>query len=303
MIHTRPPSPSLATVAAQFVSRPGLATQTVKSYELALMPLLKVHGSWPIELLDRPTLEDYLNGLNYLAYTTHRRHQAIIQALFNFATQQGYLRANPVAHLQRRKPDMTKGEHGSDQVIRYLTQEQLQLLYQAIRPDLRLQAIVALLHRTGARIAEVLALDLADVDLENLRFQVLGKGNKQRWCFYSPDVAEVLNQYLRYERHPQHEALFTAQQQFTERISRLSYRAVHQHWKTAIQDIPQLADARLHDLRHTFATERVGLIALEELRALMGHEKIQTTLRYQKVTSGQAEAAAKRALETLLDES
>ena len=88
MINTRPPSPSLATVAAQFVSRPGLATQTVKSYELALMPLLKVHGSWPIELLDRPTLEDYLNSLTHLAYTTHRRHQAIIQALFNFATRQ-----------------------------------------------------------------------------------------------------------------------------------------------------------------------------------------------------------------------
>ena len=50
------------------------------------------------------------------------------------------------------------------------------------------------------------------------------------------------------------------------------------------------------------ATERVGIIALEELRALMGHEKIQTTLRYQKVTSGQAEVAAKKALQTLLND-
>lgn len=302
MSHTRPPKISLAAVAAQFLDRPELAAKTVKSYELALMPLLEAYGRWPVELLDRQILEDYLNGLTHLAYTTHHRHQAIIQALFNFATRQGYIRANPVTHLQRRKPDLSKGEHGSDQVIRYLTREQLDLLYKAVRADLRLHAIVALLHRTGARISELLALNLTNVDLAHRRFQVVGKGNKQRWCFYSQDAADVLTKYLRYERHSQHDDLFTAQQQFTERISRLSYRTVHQHWKAAIKGVPQLIDARIHDLRHTFATERMGLIALEELRALMGHEKIQTTLRYQKVTSGQAEAAAQRALETLLHE-
>ncbi len=37
------------------------------------------------------------------------------------------------------------------------------------------------------------------------------------------------------------------------------------------------------------ATERVGLMGIEELRALMGHESIQTTLRYQKVTSQRAD--------------
>ena len=55
----------------------------------------------------------------------------------------------------------------------------------------------------------------------------------------------------------------------------------------------------MHDLRHTFATERVGLMGIEELRALMGHENIQTTLRYQKVTSSRAEEVAKKALKIL----
>lgn len=290
----------LATVATQFLERPELASNTVKSYELALMPLLKDYGRWPIELIDRQILEDYLNSLNHLAYTTHQRHQAILQALFNFATQQDYIRANPITHLKRRKPDLSKGEHASDQVIRYLAPEQLQGLYQIVARDLRLHAIVCLLHRTGARISELLALDLSDIDLEHQRFQVLGKGNKQRWCFYSDDAEVILKRYLKYERHPEHQALFTAQQRFTQQVSRLSYRTVHQCWKSLIDTIPLLTGARIHDLRHTFATERVGLIALEELRALMGHENIQTTLRYQKVTSGQAELAAKKALQTLL---
>lgn len=296
-------APPLATVTTQFLDRAGLAPTTVKSYELTLMPLLKDYGRWPMELLDRQLLEEYLNGLHHLAYTTHHRHQAILQALFNFATQQGYLRTNPIAHLKRRQPDASKGEHRSDEIIRYLTSDQLDRLYQTVRSNSRLHAIVALLHRTGARISEVLALDLDDVDLEHQRFQVIGKGNKQRWCFYSQDAATALYRYLKYERHPEHAALFTAQQRITQTVSRLSYRTLHQHWKTALEPIPQLSDARIHDLRHTFATERVGIIALEELRALMGHEKIQTTLRYQKVTSGQAEAAAKKALKTLLNKS
>jgi integrase/recombinase XerD len=40
-------------------------------------------------------------------------------------------------------------------------------------------------------------------------------------------------------------------------------------------------------------------MGIEELRALMGHQNIQTTLRYQKVTSSRAEEVAKRALAEL----
>ncbi|MEB3119751.1 MAG: site-specific integrase, partial [Snowella sp.] len=62
---------------------------------------------------------------------------------------------------------------------------------------------------------------------------------------------------------------------------------------------PLLKGVRLHDLRHTYATERVQLISLEELRALMGHDNIQTTLHYQKVTSQKAEETAQKALQLL----
>ena len=295
-------SPPLATVTTQFLERPGLAPSTIKSYEGALMPLLNDYGRLPIELLDRSTLEEYLNQLGHLAFTTHHRHQATLQALFNYAAQQGYIRANPIARLSRRKPDPNKGEHTSDQPIRYLTPDQLQLLDQAIQADFRMNAIVRLLHRTGARISELLALNLIDMQLDPHRFQVVGKGNKQRWCFYSDDAAQALNDYLRYARHHHHNALFTAQQPITQKVSRLHYRTVHADWKCLIAPIPDLDGCRLHDLRHTFATERVGLMSLEELRALMGHESIQTTLRYQKVTSAQAENAAQNALQRLLND-
>lgn len=94
----------LATVATQFLERSGIAKSTLRSYELTLMPLLQEYGRCPIEILGRQTLEEYLNGLTHLSYTTHHRHQAIVQALFNFAVEKGYLQANPIARLRRRKP-------------------------------------------------------------------------------------------------------------------------------------------------------------------------------------------------------
>ena len=292
---------NLATVATEFIDRPGYAVKTRHSYEITLLPLLAQYGSTPIELLTRSILEDYLNSLTHLAYTTHRRHQAVVQSLLNFAVERNYLKANPLAHLKQRKPDSSKGEHNRDETIRYLSLEQLQQLYAAIRIDARLNALVHLLHRSGARIAEILALDWVEVDLEQCKFQVIGKGNKQRWCFYSPDAARALANYLHYYRHPNHPALFTAQQPYSGIVSRLSYATVYKDWKRLTQDSSSLSDVRIHDLRHTFATERVGLMGIEELRALMGHKHIQTTLRYQKVTSARAEMVAKQALTRLID--
>ena len=292
----------LATVATQFLDRPGLAQGTIVSYERTLLPLLGQYRCWPIEIIDRETLQDYLNSLDHLAYTTHQRHQSILQSLFNFAVAQQHIKANPISRLKLRKPDPAKGEYTSDEAIRFLTPDQLKQLYQAIETDCRTHTIVKLLHRTGARISEVLALDLAAVDFEHRKFQVLGKGNKQRWCFYSEDVTYLLTKYLKYYRHDNCSALFTAQQPIAGTVSRLSYRTAYQNWRRLIADIPELKGARLHDLRHTFATERVGLMGIEELRALMGHQSIQTTLRYQKVTSARAETVAQSVLKMLVNE-
>lgn len=120
------------------------------------MPLLAEYGRWPINALERTDFAEYLQGLTYLAYTTRQKHQAIVQALLNFAVEQEYIKSNPIARLRQPKPDAQQGEHISDEQIRYLTEAQLQCLYQAVASDLRMQAIISLLHRSGARIAEVL---------------------------------------------------------------------------------------------------------------------------------------------------
>lgn len=290
---------TLATVITEFLSRLDLAKSTRRTYELALKPILIEYGSWTIEIIGKQTLFEYLRTKENCSYTTHRKYQAILQSLFNFAVEQGYIKFNPIRGLKQRQPNPEKGEHKTDGAIRYLTAMQLNILYKAIASDLRMNAIVHLLHHSGCRIAELLALDIEDIDLAEGRFQVVGKGNKQRSCYFGYMAAEALNKYIKYERHDTVNALFTAQQPVTKVVSRISYRTVHEYWRKLITYYPELVGIRIHDLRHTFATERVGLMGIEELRALMGHESIQTTLRYQKVTSARAEEVAHKALERL----
>jgi integrase/recombinase XerD len=107
---------------------------------------------------------------------------------------------------------------------------------------------------------------------------LIGKGNKKRWCFYSEEAEQALDKYLRYYRHQVCPALFTAQRPLTGKVSRWNYRTVYTYWQKCTQTEPLLQGVWIHDLRHTFATERVGLTGIEELRALMGHENIQTTV-------------------------
>jgi integrase/recombinase XerD len=293
---------TLAKLATEFLERQGLAATTLRSYEFTLMPLLKEYGRWSIDILDRQLLVAYLNQITNISCTTHHRHQAVITALFNFAIEQDYIQSNPISNLKRRKPNRADGEHATDENIRYLTPEQLSSLDRAVKKDARMSALVSLLHSSGARIAEVLALNLAQINIDTRKFQVIGKGNKTRWCFYSEDAAKSLNYYIKYYRYPDCLALFTAKQPFTHIYSRLSYQAAYQSWTKLLSSEIQLQGIRFHDLRHTFATERVGLMGIEELRALMGHENIQTTLKYSKVTSQRAEQVAQLSFERLSTE-
>ena len=92
---------------------------------------------------------------------------------------------------------------------------------------------------------------------------------------------------------------------FTERLTRscqvrpLSYATAYRGLREAIAQCNSLKGTRFHDLRHTFATERAQIVPLEVLRALLGHEKIQTTLLYQKITSRVARESAQEALDHL----
>jgi integrase len=89
------------------------------------------------------------------------------------------------------------------------TEDQLWALLQACngrsfenRRDL---ALIRLFLDTGARRAEVAALDVADIDFDHHVAWVIGKGNRPRALVFGDRTAEALRRYLRARaKHPSH---------------------------------------------------------------------------------------------------
>ncbi|MEH2419838.1 MAG: hypothetical protein V7K48_02505 [Nostoc sp.] len=84
--------------------------------------------------------------------------------------------------------------------------------------------------------------------MQQRKFQVVGKGNKQRWCFCSEDAEIALQDYIIYYRHSASRALFTAQHPMTKVITPVSYEAVSADWRKVINQSHELKGIRLHDL-------------------------------------------------------
>lgn len=140
--------------------------------------------------------------------------------------------------------------------------------------DKRLHTIVCVLIDTGARINEVLSLERADIDLENLLLTVNGKGNKERKVPMSLELRKVLYLWLKTHSFP---LVFP-----TRDGAKLSHR-------NTLRDFDQLSKRlgvpkiprSLHAFRHTFATEYLRSGGGElYLQKALGHTTLQMTRRY-----------------------
>jgi integrase/recombinase XerD len=289
---------TLARVATELLNDPNLSSLTKKSYEGVLTPFVAQLGRHFIDKVQRAQIEAYLQLLTGINFRTHNRHHTIIKRLFSFAAERDYLTHNPAAHIKRKKPLLSEGEHGSDELVRYLKKQELSALYKRSARNLRLHALITLLHESGARVAEVLALNTAAINFKNCEFQVVGKGNKKRWCYFGEASTAALQAYF-LKKDGTHEALFSERLVKSARVRRLSYATAYREWKEITESHPTLRTTGFHNLRHTFATERAKVVPLEVLRALLGHENIQTTLIYQKITSEVAREEAHKALEAV----
>jgi integrase/recombinase XerD len=153
------------------------------------------------------------------------------------------------------------------------------------------QAIVELLYASGARISELIQLELSDVDLreESVVIKVRGKGGKERFIPVGSYARTALHRYLedqrpalalKSNRRSKNQPLF-----LNTRGSRLSRQSAWQ----IIQEAATRADLKVevspHSLRHSFATHLLdGGADIRVVQELLGHSSATTTQIYTLVT-------------------
>ncbi len=178
------------------------------------------------------------------------------------------------------------------QLPRYLTQEQMQSLFEAADLDSSLtgqrnKIMLSLLYVCGMRVSELVGLKTTNLNFEEKYLQVFGKGGKERIIPLPPELIILLQVYLSkihsYLIGPvgkrQTEFLFPVLYAGkVDHISRQSFWAIV---KEVAKKSGLMHRVSPHVLRHSLATHLLKRGAnLRHLQTLLGHEKINTVQIY-----------------------
>jgi len=154
-------------------------------------------------------------------------------------------------------------------------------------------ALFALLYGSGLRIAEALALNVADAPLpgSEAMLRVAGKGSKERIVPVLPAVRAAMADWLRL--HPDRSPgapLFLGVR--GERLNPAIAQRTLRNFRR-LHGLPEHATP--HALRHSFATHLLaGGADLRSIQDLLGHASLSTTQRYTAVDSAQLMAVWQR---------
>ena len=144
----------------------------------------------------------------------------------------------------------------------------------------RNKLIVELFYSTGIRRAELIGIELKDVDLGGGLLKVLGKRNKERIIPLLPSVKSSIEAYLpaRLEvvSDSEEEHLFV-----TGRGVKVYDRLVYDIIKNYFRGVSSKQKQSPHILRHSFATHLLNQGAdLNSVKELLGHSSLAATQVY-----------------------
>jgi len=146
--------------------------------------------------------------------------------------------------------------------------------------DHRNKVVLALLYGTGMRRAELLGLDVSDIDFEKNQLKVLGKGNKERLIPIGIQLLEILKSYIDIRNHTFENTETTAlivTDKGKAAYPRMIYNIVNQYLS-----LVSTSDKKSpHILRHSFATHLSDNGAeLNSIKTLLGHANLSATQIY-----------------------
>ena len=148
------------------------------------------------------------------------------------------------------------------------------------------RALLEFLYATGARVAEVVAVDQRDVDVETKTAIVTGKGGKQRIVPLGQAALRSIEQYLPDRLRMRRSGLDDGALFLNAKGGRLTrqavWRIVKQQARRAGIDVARVSP---HVLRHSAATHMVEAGAdLRTVQEMLGHASISTTQVYTRMS-------------------
>jgi integrase/recombinase XerC len=209
-----------------------------------------------------------------------RRKLAAVRSLFRFLLREGIVATNAARLVRtpkapKRLPAVPTAEQ-TNSLIDGIAQTEIDRPYPA-----RDLLLFELLYGCGVRVAELVGLNLDDIDRGEKWIRVRGKGRKERQVPYGAKAAAALEKYLATRRAKLDErALFV-----NHRGVRLSDRGARQIVKFYARTLAGDSSLHPHSFRHAYATHLLADGAdLRAIQELLGHATLSTTEKYTQVS-------------------
>lgn len=162
-----------------------------------------------------------------------------------------------------------------------MSKEEVMMVINGVK-NVKHRTILMLLYSTGMRVSEIVNCKIADIDSKNMRIKIVqGKGAKDRYTIMSVQVLLELRAY--YLIYKPKEYLFNGPMPG----KKYSVRSIQHLMQKALITVGlKSKDYTVHTIRHSFATHLLDNgTDLYTIKELLGHNNLQTTMRYMHLTA------------------
>ena len=265
----------------------GLSKNTLAAYKNDLdkyLQFLEQRSLDPVAASAKDLEEFSISVANSLSASSRARLMASLRGYHKFLVMENLRVDDPTKRLRAPKLAL--------RLPKALSQQEVMQLIEASGPApedestdylrLRNRAIVELMYSTGARVSEIVSLDLDEVDDSGL-MRVRGKGSKERLVPVGSYAKAALDAYLVRSR-PALAARGVARALFlNQRGNRLSRQSIWEIIQKAAAGLEK--EVSPHSLRHSFATHLLeGGADVRVVQELLGHASVTTTQIYTMVS-------------------
>lgn len=250
----------------------GCSQKTIKYYETTVKQLFKY---MPKSLKEYTT--DDLRAYLAVFQKKHKSSKVtidnirrIFSSFFSWLEDEDFILKSPVRRIHKVKT--------GEQVKEVISDENLERLRDKCSCPRDL-AIIDMLASTGMRVGELVKLNKNDINFGERECIVFGKGNKERIVYFNARAKLHLQEYLatRKDKNP---ALFVS---LDKPHARLQISGVEMRLRDLGRDL-KIPRIHPHKFRRTLATTAIDKgMPVEQVQTLLGHVKIDTTMRYAMV--------------------
>lgn len=251
-----------------------VSVNTVDSYGENLL-LLKNYTIKDLISLKKEDIKDFLDNVEATA-RTKAHYLTVFNSFYKYLVFMDKIKSNPCDGI--KAPKLEK------KLPTYLTNEEIAKLFniRLTKPvDYRNKAILEVMYATGARISEVINLELNQIDFEECIIRVVGKGKKERIIPLDDVAIDALDNYINNYRPfliKNETCNYVFLNKNGEKISR---QMIFKMLKNLANKAGITKEISPHTLRHSFASNLLNNGAdLRVIQELLGHENLETTEIY-----------------------